>query len=554
MRDEAFEEVGRQDALGTARRDLLAGGVTVAAAIMLVGLSGPVLSEAVSVIGRDGSDQVLATALILNIALLLFGWRRYADLRREVRERAIAEARVQALASQDPLTGLHNRVAFLAAAAQMIDRARRHGQAAVLVVLDLDHFKTINDVNGHAIGDAALTFVARIIDAHLPPDARAARLGGDEFAVLMTVPAGQTDLAEAFADQLLARLGGQMDTGGAAVHVGASIGLAVIEDQSDTVDALMRRADIAMYASKNAGRHRFSWFDASMERELSTRNALEIGMREGIPLGQFVPFYEQQIDLATGQLHGFEMLARWRHPSRGIVPPDIFIPIAEETGLIADLSMSVMRQAFEEAKSWDPSLTLSVNIAPSQLKDPWLAQKIVKLLVETGFPASRLEVEITESALFENLGVAQSIIGSLKNQGVRIALDDFGTGYSSLSHLRALPFDRIKIDRSFVTSIGSSSESAAIVNAITRLSDSLGLPVTAEGVETPAIERHMRELGCHKAQGWVFGKPMDVGQVRALLAEQNLLPALRGDERGEALRRAVPSEPAALPPVDRLSA
>lgn len=551
MRDEAFEEVGRMDALGTARRDLLAGGVTVAAAIMLVGLSGPVLSEAVNVLGRDGSDQVLATALILNIALLLFGWRRYADLRREVRERAIAEARVQALASQDPLTGLNNRVAFLGAAAQMIDRARRHGQTAVLLILDLDHFKTVNDVNGHAIGDAALTFVARIIDAQLPPDARAARLGGDEFAVLMTVPAGQTDLAEAFADQLLARLGGRMDTGGAAVHVGASIGLAVIEDQADTVDALMRRADIAMYASKNAGRHRFSWFDASMERELSTRNALEIGMREGIPLGQFVPFYEQQIDLATGQLHGFEMLARWRHPSRGIVPPDIFIPIAEETGLIADLSMSVMRQAFEEAKSWDPSLTLSVNIAPSQLKDPWLAQKIVKLLVETGFPASRLEVEITESALFENLGVAQSIIGSLKNQGVRIALDDFGTGYSSLSHLRALPFDRIKIDRSFVTSIGSSSESAAIVNAITRLSDSLGLPVTAEGVETPAIERHMRELGCHKAQGWVFGKPMDVGQVRALLAEQNLLPALRG----EAPRRAAGGDDVpALPPVDRLSA
>jgi EAL domain-containing protein (putative c-di-GMP-specific phosphodiesterase class I) len=182
-----------------------------------------------------------------------------------------------------------------------------------------------------------------------------------------------------------------------------------------------------------------------------------------------VPFFEQQIDLSTGSLHGFEMLARWQHPERGIVPPDEFIGVAEECGLISDLSLSVMRQAFEEARGWDPALTLSVNISPTQLKDPWLAQRIVKLLVETGFPAERLEVEITESSLFENLGLAQSIVGSLKNQGIRLALDDFGTGYSSLAHLRALPFDRIKIDRSFVTSINDNPESAAIVNAITRL-------------------------------------------------------------------------------------
>ena len=258
----------------------------------------------------------------------------------------------------------------------------------------------------------------------------------------------------------------------------------------------MRRADIAMYAAKHQGRNRFAWFDTSMERELQVRNDTESGLRAGIPRGEFVPYFEQQIDLTTGRLTGFEVLARWDHPTRGLVAPDNFIPVAEETGLIADLSMSVMRQAFLEAKTWDTSLLISVNISPTQLKDPWLAQKLVKLLVETGFPATRLEIEITETSLFENLALAQSIVGSLKNQGIQLALDDFGTGYSSLAHLRALPFDRIKIDKSFVTSITENAESAAIVNAITRLGDSLGLPVTAEGIETTEIEERLRQLGC----------------------------------------------------------
>jgi EAL domain-containing protein (putative c-di-GMP-specific phosphodiesterase class I) len=192
--------------------------------------------------------------------------------------------------------------------------------------------------------------------------------------------------------------------------------------------------------------------------------------------------------------------------------------------------MSVMRQAFEEARGWDPHLTLSVNISPSQLKDPWLAQKMLKLLLETGFPPERLEVEITESSLFENLGLAQSIIGSLKNQGIRIALDDFGTGYSSLAHLRALPFDRIKIDRSFVTSINDNPESAAIVNAITRLAESLNLAVTAEGIEDELIEARLRTIGSYKGQGWKFGRPIPADAVRRLLAERNLLPVARVDE------------------------
>ena len=532
-----------QGALGTARRDLLAGGITVAAAILFVGTGGRMIPDAVAVLGgSSGANRMLAVTLILNVALLLFAWRRYADLRREVAERRAAEARAETLARQDSLTGLRNRRAFTEDAARYLERSLKRGKPVALLMLDLDHFKTINDVNGHAIGDAALKLVAEIVDANLPADALVARLGGDEFAAMFSFEPDRPDMVDAAAERLVHELGRRVQAGGVTIHVSASIGIAQSDGDAAGIDALMRRADIAMYASKHGGRNRYAWFDTSMERELHMRNAIETGMREGIPLRQFVPFYEQQVDLATGRLHGFEMLARWQHPTRGIISPDIFIPIAEETGLIAELSMSVMRQAFEEAKNWDPSLTLSVNIAPSQLKDPWLAQKIVKLLVETGFPPNRLEIEITESSLFENLGVAQSIIGSLKNQGVRIALDDFGTGYSSLAHLRALPFDRIKIDRSFVSSMVSNTESAAIVNAITRLSDSLGLPVTAEGVESQAIEEHLRGLGCHKAQGWFFGKPMDVDQVRALLAEKGMLPAARlaapAGERIRDLRRS----------------
>ena len=266
-----------------------------------------------------------------------------------------------------------------------------------------------------------------------------------------------------------------------------------------------------------------------MERALQVRNDLENGLRAAIPARQIVPYFEQQLDLATGRLSGFEVLARWEHPARGLIGPDQFIPIAEDAGMIGELSLSIMRQAFAAARDWDAGLTLSVNISPTQLKDAWLAQKIIKTLTETGFPAHRLEVEITESSLFVNLALAQSICGSLKNQGIRIALDDLGTGYSSLAHLRALPFDRIKIDKSFVQSLVTNSESAAITNTILRLGDSLNLPVTAEGIEDAAIEARLKALGCAKGQGYPYGRPLPLAKARALLAERRLL-RFSGDE------------------------
>ncbi len=512
-----------------ARNDVVTGGIVVAGLIMFVGTGSQVMSrfvDTVSGIG-GGADRTLTIALLLNIALILFGWRRYRDLSVEVAERTAAEQRAQVLAMRDPLTGFYNRRALTEHGSELLARTVKRQKSLAVLMLDLDNFKNVNDVHGHAVGDALLKCVAAEVTKLLPPSALSARLGGDEFACAFAFDGDGRDMVDRVAQAIVARLAQPFDAAGMHTQISVSVGIAQSEAGCETIDALMRRADIAMYAAKHHGRNRHAWFDVSMERELQARNEVEVGLRNGIPRNEFVPFFEQQIDLTTGRLHGFEMLARWEHPTGGLVMPDKFIGVAEETGMIADLSISVMRQALIEARNWDPSLTISVNISPFQLKDPWLAQKLVKLLTETGFPANRLEVEITESSLFENLALAQSIVGSLKNQGIRLALDDFGTGYSSLAHLRALPFDRIKIDKSFVLSVLDNSESAAIVNAITRLGESLGLSVTAEGIEDAAIEQRLRELGCHKGQGWLYSRPLPIPQVRTLLAERNLLPNAR---------------------------
>jgi EAL domain-containing protein (putative c-di-GMP-specific phosphodiesterase class I) len=300
-----------------------------------------------------------------------------------------------------------------------------------------------------------------------------------------------------------------------------------------------------MYHSKKNGRNCYSWFESSMHAAIQTQNMLESGMRSGIPAGEFIPYFEQQINLATGKLGGFEVLARWRSSTLGNVMPDVFIPIAEECNMIADLSESIMRQAFLDARNWDSSLTLSVNISPYQLRDPWLAQKIIKILTETGFPPERLEVEITENALFENIGLARAIITSLKNQGIKIALDDFGTGYSSLSHLRILPFDRIKIDQSFISTYSESPDNAAIVDAIIHLSRSLNLPVTAEGAEDEEIIAFLAELGCEKVQGYYYGQPLSIEQTRWMLARSNLYTTSDGQpEEEEPLLLDAPMVPA----------
>jgi diguanylate cyclase (GGDEF)-like protein len=525
-------------ARATPRNDVLSGAITVASILLFVGTGSAVLSMGLRsyLAGQTGPDQTLVIALLLNIALILFGWRRHRELAQEVSVRTAAEERAQMLASRDPLTGFLNRRCLADEGAVMFDQGERRGKAVALLMLDLDHFKMVNDMHGHAAGDALLRLVAGDIAAAMPDGALTARLGGDEFACAFLFDPTDPAMIERVAERLVGKLAQPLHVDGLHLHISVSVGIARSDFDCGSIDALMRAGDIAMYAAKNSGRNRFAWFDQSMERDLQARNELENGLRAAIPQLEIVPYFEQQIDLNTGRLTGFEVLARWEHPTRGLIVPDRFIHVAEETGMIADLSLSVMRQAFLAARDWDPALSLSVNISPWQLKDAWLAQKIIKVLTETGFPANRLEIEITESSLFANLALAQSIVGSLKNQGIRLALDDFGTGYSSLAHLRALPFDRIKIDKSFIMSINDNPESAAIVNAITRLGDSLNLPITAEGIETAAIEERLRTLGCARGQGYLYGRPINVTNVRCLLAEKRLLrsggePAVPLDKR-----------------------
>jgi diguanylate cyclase (GGDEF)-like protein len=510
-----------------AKRDIVAGGIVVAAILLFVGTGSTVMQSVVRALAGvgGGTDQVLAATLILNIALILFGWRRYDDLNREIRERTLAEKQARYLADTDPLTGYLNRRALLASGQSLIAAAIAEKRHVALLLLDLDHFKTVNDIHGHVAGDRVLQVAADHITAILPPSAMRARLGGDEFvAMIVFDPAARPDI-DALAAQLVATLEEPVAYEGQQIRIGGSLGIALATGADVTMETLVRQADIAMYHCKEEGRNRYCWFEPGMEMAVQVRNQIETGIRTGMPRGEFIPHFEPQVDIASGRLMGFEMLMRWDSPDYGMIAPERFIPVAEESGLIGELSLTVIRHAMEVAKGWDPSIALAVNISPQQLKDPWFSQKLTKLLVETGFPASQLEVEITESSLFENLPLVRSIVTSLKNQGVSLALDDFGTGYSSLSHLRALPFDRIKIDRSFVAAMRGSADAQAIVVAIVRLGESLGMPITAEGVEDAATATELTRLGCAKGQGWHYGRALSAEDTAMMLAERGLLRA-----------------------------
>jgi len=513
---------------GRGKDDLITLGIAMTAIIQFVGIASRVMPQDVRYwLGSAREpDLVLTSALLLNIALLIFGWRRYADLRRELLIRREAETEARTLAESDPLTGCRNRRGITPAIDRMLDASRQQGdgQEVALLLIDIDNFKSINDRCGHKAGDAVLVETASRIGRLLGPAGICARMGGDEFACAFPFEAGDRARADRLAGEIVAAISAPVTVQDLTVDVTVSVGLASSRQPSHTsspdAEMLIHWADIAMYHAKRHGRDRHAWFEPQMESEIRFRNALESGLRTGIRAGEFIPYYEQQIDIQTGELVGFEMLARWKSPDFGVVSPDIFIPLAEELGVIGELSESLIRAALEDAKGWDPALTLSVNISPLQLRDPWFAQKILRLLTEAGFPPHRFEIEITESCLHEDVAVVRTIITSLKNQGVKVTLDDFGTGYSSLAQLRALPFDRLKIDRSFVSELANAGANSELVAAIVSLGRGLGLPIVAEGIENAEALAVLRQLGDLKGQGYHYGKPEDAAAtLQRLLAK-----------------------------------
>jgi diguanylate cyclase (GGDEF)-like protein len=430
------------------------------------------------------------------------------------------------LATTDHVTGLLNRKGFADRAEDLRVVAGADGRSLAVLSFQIHRFKSVNDQHGYDIGDRLLKRLAEALAEQSGPAAIVARLSGDEFAVALALHAGELSVAEERAIALLDAITRPFMLDQRIVQVGGFAGIAASPALDARVPSLLRRADIAMDHARSGRAARPVWFDAGMERALIANSELEQGIRYGLEHGQFLPYFEPQVDLHSGRVVGFEVLARWTHPLSGIVLPDVFIPVAEEIGLIGRLSEQVIGEALREAASWDPEIKISVNISPVQLTDSWLAQRIVRALAETGFPASRLVVEVTESSLFADIDFARTIATSLKNQGISVALDDFGTGYSSLAHLRALPFDLIKIDRSFVANLPARRDSMAIIRAVNALASALDVPVCVEGIECEAVHKAVVELGCEIGQGWYFGKPMPAAAARALI-ERSDQPATR---------------------------
>ncbi len=431
---------------------------------------------------------------------------------RDLRARKEAEQHIHYLAHHDALTALPNRSHFNTRIDQEI-AALTIGESLAVLCLDLDRFKEVNDLFGHAAGDTVLQTVASRVTAVLDERHMMARLGCDEFAILMPVanPAAASRLAEIILEALRAT----SDTPETNA-ISTSIGIALCPDDAADRQALLTHADTALYRAKAEGRNTYRFFEARMGAEVRERRMLEHDLRLAIARDELRLVYQPQKDIRCQTVTGFEALLRWKHPTRGEISPAVFIPIAEETGTILEIGDWVMKSACREAAAWTRPLTVAVNVSAVQLYNADFVRELHQILLETGLPPRRLEIEITETALVRDFSRALTTLRLIKALGVRIAMDDFGTGYSSLSNLRAFPFDKIKIDGSFIRSVNSSDQAATIVRAVLGLGRGLGLPVLAEGVETDAELHFLRDELCDEAQGYLLGRPAAIGDFRNL--------------------------------------
>lgn len=435
---------------------------------------------------------------------------------RDLRDRRRAEAQIRFLAHHDPLTGLDNRASFDHRLDREIRLHRRTKRQMAVLCLDLDGFKEVNDLYGHATGDRLLQDIAKHLSAVLVDGQMLARLGGDEFAIIaphVTDPAQVGQLA----DTLLKSLKWD-EEGVPAGLVSVSIGIALYPSDAKDRTELLSSADAALYRAKTEGKGTYRFFEAAMGAQIRERRSIEHDLRSAVANNELSLAYQPQAQVDTGEVNGFEVLLRWNHPTRGNVPPSIFIPIAEESGLILKIGEWVMREACREAATWMRPLTVAVNVSALQLSSDGFVEFVQSTLDQTKLPPERLEIEITETALIRDPNRALVTLQKLKTLGVNIAMDDFGTGYSSLSNLRAFPFDKIKIDRSFIQAVHTNPQAAAIVRAVLGLGRGLGLPVIAEGVETSEELRFLGLEGCTEAQGYLFGRPAPIKEFVPLIS------------------------------------
>ncbi len=422
------------------------------------------------------------------------------------------------LAQRDALTGLANRAALRDRLVERLANARRSNQAMAVLYVDLDRFKLVNDSLGHAVGDALLRKVAARFESALREGDVVARLGGDEFAVIQS-DAPQPAAAKALATRLIDLISRAYALDGHVLNVGASVGIAIFPDDGHEPDVLLKNADLALYRAKAEGRGVCRFYEPGMDERMQARRSMEIDLRRSLALKELQLVYQPQVNIATNRIVGFEALVRWNHPRRGLVSPADFIPLAEEIGVIVPIGEWVLRTACKQAAAWESPASIAVNLSPVQFRGGKLVETVVSALAHSGLAPSRLELEITEGALLDNNDAVLQVLHGLRAMGVRISMDDFGTGYSSLSYLQRFPFDKIKIDKSFVRSIDANVHRRAIVRAVTGLASSLGIATTAEGVETADELACIRAEGCNEVQGYLTGRPVPAEDVAEMLRQ-----------------------------------
>ncbi|MGY4255040.1 diguanylate cyclase (GGDEF)-like protein [Bradyrhizobium sp. USDA 4516] len=443
----------------------------------------------------------------------------------DITERKRAEARLAFMAQHDSLTGLPNRNLLRQQMDEMLQHTRRSTDKVAVLMLGLDNFKAVNETLGHGIGDKLLRAVAKRLRSTLREEDALARLNSDEFTIVQGGVMRPED-AVLLARRILDAIGEPYLLEGHSVVIGASIGIAMSPGDGEDSEKLLKSADMALSRAKSEFRGTFSFFEAEMDARAQSRRKIEIDLRDAIQNEGLRPYYQPLVDLATGRITGFEALVRWPHPERGMISPGEFIPVAEETGLINPLGALMLHRACMDAAQWPDDVRVAVNLSPLQFRTGNLLALVTDALRQSGLPARRLELEITETLLLEKSSQVLATLHALRALGVRMSMDDFGTGYSSLSYLRSFPFDKIKIDQSFVRDLGANPDAQAIVRSIVSLGIGLGVTITAEGVETEAELSRLRAEGCHEGQGFLFSRARPNPEVISLLKAQRVATAL----------------------------